>query len=100
MSEVITEQQPTIKNVIREPSLYKVIFLNDESTPMEFVVDVLIHLFRHDLERAKEIMLEVHTKGSSVVAVLPYEIAEQKGVETTALARQAGYPLHVKIEAE
>lgn len=100
MSEVITEQQTTIKNVIREPSLYKVIFLNDESTPMEFVVDVLIHLFRHDLERAKEIMLEVHTKGSAVVAVLPYEIAEQKGVETTALARQAGYPLHVKIEAE
>lgn len=88
------------KIVIEEPGLYKVIFLNDDHTPMEFVVDLLQKVFKHNIDAAEQIMLTVHTDGSAIVGVYPYEIAEQKGIESTMLARSAGFPLQVKIEKE
>jgi ATP-dependent Clp protease adaptor protein ClpS len=88
------------KDKYKEPGFYKVIFINDNVTPMEFVVDVLQKIFKHSLETANNIMLTVHNDGSAVVGIYPYEIAEQKGVETTLLARQGGFPLQVKIERE
>jgi ATP-dependent Clp protease adaptor protein ClpS len=84
----------------KEPGFYKVIFINDNVTPMEFVIDVLQKIFKHSLDTANNIMLTVHNDGSAVVGIYPYEIAEQKGVETTLLARQSGFPLQVKIERE
>lgn len=93
----IAHKETTTTNTT-EPSKYKVLFLNDDVTPMEFVIDVLMNVFDHDLTASKEITIEVHTKGSGVAGIFPYEIAEQKGIETTHLARQSGYPLNVKID--
>ena len=82
------------------PGMYKVIVLNDDHTPMDFVIDILMNIFNHDAEASNNLTIKIHTEGSAVVGVYPYEIAEQKGIETTHIARQAGYPLNVKIESE
>ena len=89
-----------IKIEITEPKRYKVLFLNDDKTPMEFVIELLITVFKHSQETAEQITLTVHTEGSAIVGVYTYEIAEQKGVEATHLARQAGFPLQIKVDAE
>jgi ATP-dependent Clp protease adaptor protein ClpS len=89
-----------VKTVITEPKRYKVIFLNDDKTPIEFVIELLMSVFRHTEETAKDITLKVHNDGSAVVGVYTFEIAEQKGVEATNLARQAGFPLQIKIDPE
>lgn len=85
---------------LQPPPQYKVIYINDEVTTMEFVVETLKVIFDYDELGAIEITKEVHEEGSAVVAVLPYEMAEQKGVEVTLLARNNGFPLQVKVEAE
>ena len=85
---------------LKEPSLFKVIYVNDDATTMEFVVESLMTVFGHSQEASEEITMEIHTQGSSVVAVLPYEIAEQKGLEGTQMARNQGYPLIVKLEED
>lgn len=84
---------------IKPPSLYNVIYINDNITTMEFVVETLKSIFHHDDETAEKITMEIHEKGSSVVATLPYEIAEQRGIEVTLLARSNGFPLAVKLES-
>jgi ATP-dependent Clp protease adaptor protein ClpS len=89
-----------IKIEITEPKRYKVLFLNDDKTPMEFVIELLITVFKHSQETAEQITLTVHSEGSGVAGVYTYEIAEQKGVEATQLARQAGFPLQIKVDAE
>ena len=89
-----------VKTIITEPKRYKVIFLNDDKTPIEFVIELLMGVFRHTEETAKDITLKVHNDGSAVVGVYTFEIAEQKGVEATHLARQAGFPLQIKIDPE
>ena len=83
-----------------EPKNYKVIFLNDEVTPMDFVIEVLQRIFRHDRGTSESLTMTVHTDGSAVVGVYSFEIAEQRGVESTLLARNNGFPLQVKIEKE
>jgi ATP-dependent Clp protease adaptor protein ClpS len=89
-----------IKIEITEPKRYKVLFLNDDKTPMEFVIELLITVLKHSQETAEQITLTVHSEGSGVAGVYTYEIAEQKGVEATQLARQAGFPLQIKVDAE
>lgn len=89
-----------IKINITEPKRYKVIFLNDDKTPIEFVIELLMTVFRHTEEQAKDITLKVHNEGSGVAGVYTFEIAEQKGVEATHVARQAGFPLQIKIDPE
>jgi ATP-dependent Clp protease adaptor protein ClpS len=89
-----------VKITTEEPGHYKVIFLNDDITPMEFVIEVLQKIFKHDLPTSHELMLTVHNDGSAVVGVYSFEIAEQKGIETTMLARNNNFPLIVKIEKE
>lgn len=85
---------------IEEPGFYKVIFINDDVTPMEFVIEILQKIFKHDLETSQQIMMTVHTEGSAIAGVYSYEIAEQKGVESTMLARNNGFPLQVKVEKQ
>jgi ATP-dependent Clp protease adaptor protein ClpS len=89
-----------VEIITEEPGHYNVIFMNDNVTPMDFVVDVLQRIFKHDLAASHEIMLTVHNDGSAVVGVYAFEIAEQKSVETTVLARNNGFPLQVKIQKE
>jgi ATP-dependent Clp protease adaptor protein ClpS len=88
------------KHLIEEPGHYKVIFVNDELTPMDFVVEVLQKIFKHDRTVAESLTLNIHNDGSAVVGVYSHQIAEQKGVETTIVARNNGFPLVVKIEKE
>lgn len=85
---------------LQEPPLYRIIYINDDVTSMEFVVGSLIDYFNYTADTAATITQDIHNSGSAVVAVLPYEIAEQKGIEVTLDARSQGYPLQVKVEAE
>ena len=85
---------------IKEPPLYRVVYLNDNQTTYEFVIESLIEYFDYTVETAEQITVDIHDAGSAVVAVLPYEIAEQKGVEVTMLARSQSYPLQIKLEPE
>jgi ATP-dependent Clp protease adaptor protein ClpS len=74
--------------------------MNDDHTSMEFVVSSLIEYFEYTEDTATNITHNIHDQGSAIVAVLPYEIAEQKGIEVTVSARSQGYPLQVKVESE
>ena len=85
---------------LAEPGKYKVIYINDELTTMEFVVETLLDIFDYSPENAEDITHKIHDEGSAVVAIYPYEIAEQKGLETTNLARSSGFPLKVELEKE
>ena len=83
---------------IEEPSKYDVLFLNDEVTTFEFVVKVLMQIFGKTTDQAIEITKQIHEKGKGVVGTYLHEIAEQKGIETTVLARDEGFPLQVKVQ--
>ena len=89
-----------IKTTVKEPGRWKVIFLNDDTTPMEFVTSVLMEIFKHTISTATDIMTQVHETGSGIAGVYSFEIAEAKAVETTQLARANGFPLQVKLEEE
>ena len=89
-----------IKDLIQEPSRYNVIFLNDDATPMEWVIDLLVRVFKHTQTSAQNLTLEIHTNGSAVVGTYSYEIAEQKAIESTAASRENGFPLQIKVEVE
>lgn len=89
-----------IKIDIRPPKLWKVLFLNDNVTPMDLVVDLLTVIFKHSIESAKKITLEIHNTGSGVAGTYPYELAEQLSVEATSVARKNGSPLKIQMEEE
>ena len=102
MAQTQTDTKVTIKPNLKvpEPPMFKVIYMNDDQTTMEFVVRSLIDHFNYTLDTSEAITTSIHEQGSAVVAVLPYEIAEQKGIEVTLDARNEGFPLQVKVEAE
>ena len=97
-AEIRSKIKPNM--ALKEPPLFKIIYLNDDKTSMEFVVGSLIDYFNYNPDTATQITVDIHEMGSAVVAVLPYEIAEQKGIEVTLEARAQGFPLQVKVEAE
>jgi len=97
-AESITKTK--INQEIAEPPMFKIIYLNDNATPMDFVVDTLIESFDYTEQTAMQITHDIHESGSAVVAVLPYELAEQKGIEITVQARNNNYPLQLKLEPE
>lgn len=80
--------------------MFKVIYLNDNQTTMEFVIETLVEFFNYNTDTALQITQDIHAAGSAVVAVLPYEVAEQKGIEVTVHARTNNYPLQIKLEPE
>jgi len=100
MGKTITKTRPVPKLDLKEPALYRVIYINDNVTTMEFVIESLVTVFDHNVDTAGEITQKIHENGSETVAILPYEIAEQKGVEVTQLARNNGFPLVIKLEPE
>lgn len=83
---------------VKKPPLYSVVLLNDDYTPMEFVVDVLQGFFSLDRVTATRVMLEVHTRGKGVCGVFPYEIAETKVAQVSAYAQQHQHPLLCTME--
>ena len=96
------EVRPKIapKESIKEPGNYNVIYINDSVTTMEFVVETLTAVFSYARESAEALTVRVHEEGAAVVATLPYELAEQKGIEVTLLARANGFPLQIKVEED
>jgi ATP-dependent Clp protease adaptor protein ClpS len=84
----------------KKPSLYKVIMLNDDYTPMEFVILVLQEFFRKSQEEATQIMLHVHQRGVGVCGVYTYEVAETKATQVMDLARKNQHPLQLQLEKE
>ena len=100
MSQAGTVTKTQINQGLAEPPMFKIIYLNDYATPMEFVIETLMDSFNYNTETAEKITMDIHEEGSAVVAVLPYEIAEQKGIEVTVQARNNNYPLQVKLEPE
>jgi ATP-dependent Clp protease adaptor protein ClpS len=84
----------------KKPSMYKVLMLNDDYTPMEFVVDVLQNIFQKTREEATKIMLHVHQKGVGVCGVYTYEVAETKVTQTVDYARKNQHPLQCTLEKE
>ena len=91
---VIEEAQPQL----RKPPLYQVVLLNDDYTPMEFVVDVLEGIFSLDRTRATRVMLEVHTRGKGVCGVFTFEIAGTKVAQVMTYSRQHQHPLLCTME--
>ncbi len=90
----VEEAQPKIK----PPPLYRVVLINDDFTPMEFVVDILETIFGMERTRATQVMLEVHTKGKGICGVFNYEIAETKVAQVMGLASQHQHPLLCSME--
>jgi ATP-dependent Clp protease adaptor protein ClpS len=90
----VDEARPRLK----EPPRFRVVLINDDYTPMEFVVDILVTIFGMERMQATQVMLEVHTKGKGVCGVYNYEIAETKVAQVMGLARQHQHPLLCTME--
>lgn len=90
----VEEARPKLK----QPSLFRVVLINDDYTPMEFVVDILETIFGMERTRATQVMLEVHTKGKGVCGVYNFEIAETKVAQVMGLAQQHQHPLLCEME--
>lgn len=97
-TDTITKRETKVN--IRKPSMFKVIFNNDDKTPMEFVIEILMKIYHHDEKAAQAITMEVHEKGRGVAGLYTFEIAEQKATETVTAARAFGFPLTVNVEPE
>jgi ATP-dependent Clp protease adaptor protein ClpS len=97
-TEIKTKIKPNL--ALAEPPLFKVIYVNDEVTTTTFVVETLIDYVNYNEDTAAGITKSIHETGSAVVAILPYEIAEQRGIEVTISARAQSFPLQVRVEAD
>ena len=100
MTDTIVEKKIRTTSKLKEPGKFKVIICNDDTTPVEFVISILIAVFKHNESEALVLTLKIHTQGSAVAGTYSYEVAEQKAVDATNLARAHGYPLILKVEAE
>lgn len=100
MSQSETQTRTRISDKVKEPPLFKVIYLNDNQTTMEFVIETLVEHFDYEPDTAQNLTIDIHDHGQAVVAVLPFEIAEQKGMEVTLAARAHKFPLQIKLEPD
>ena len=100
-TEVIdTPKTKAGKPRLKRPSMYRVILLNDDYTPMEFVVDVLCRFFQKSPEDATQLMLQVHRQGSAVCGVYPLDVAESKVARVDRASREHGHPLRCVMEQD
>jgi len=97
-TDVVIDEK--IKQIVGEPVKYKVVLLNDDATPVDWVIDILMKVFRHSESTAKDLTLTIHNQGAGVAGVYTYEIAEQKSVEVVNASRDKGFPLQIKLEEE
>jgi ATP-dependent Clp protease adaptor protein ClpS len=100
MTKTIVKPRTRVKTKTQRPPLYKVILLNDDYTPREFVVQVLKAVFRMNADQAHRVMMTAHTKGVCVIAVYTRDVAETKAKEATELGKSKGYPLFFTTEPE
>ncbi len=100
MGDIVTSPRTKVRPKSERPRLHKVILLNDDYTPREFVVAVLKAVFRMGEDQAYRVMMTAHRRGACVVAVYTRDIAETKATEGTEVGRRAGYPLRFTTEPE
>ncbi|MGB6535677.1 MAG: ATP-dependent Clp protease adapter ClpS [Xanthobacteraceae bacterium] len=100
MTKTLVKPRTKLKTKTQRPPLYKVILLNDDYTPREFVVLVLKAVFRMTADQSYRVMMTAHTKGACVIAVYTRDVAETKAKEATELAKSKGYPLFFTTEPE
>jgi ATP-dependent Clp protease adaptor protein ClpS len=100
MTKTLVKPRTQTKAKTQRPPLYKVILLNDDYTPREFVVQVLKAVFRMNAEHAYHVMMTAHRRGACVIAVFARDVAETKAKEATELGKQKGYPLFFTTEPE
>ena len=100
MSKTLVKPRTQVRTKTERPRLYKVILLNDDFTPREFVVSVLKAVFRMGAARAYHVMMTAHRRGVCVIAVYTRDVAETKAKEATELGRSKGYPLFFTTEPE
>jgi ATP-dependent Clp protease adaptor protein ClpS len=100
MSDTVIKPRTKVRTKLERPRLYKVILLNDDYTPREFVVSVLKAVFRMNEDQAYRVMMTAHRRGTCVVAVFAKDVAESKAKEGTELGRSKGYPLFFTTEPE
>jgi ATP-dependent Clp protease adaptor protein ClpS len=100
MTDTAVKSRELVSTSIKPPSKYKVIVNNDDVTPMEFVIIMLMTIFKHTQEAATELTIKIHTEGFAIAGIYSYEIAEQKGIDATHLAREHGHPLVIRVEQE
>jgi len=98
--DVVLEKKKVTDKDTKPPSKYKVIVLNDNHTPMDFVVLMFITVFKKPQEEAVQLTLKIHHEGSAIAGIYPHEIAEQKVIDGTTMARNEGFPLVLKAEVE
>lgn len=90
--------RPEVEKELEEPRLFRVVILNDDFTPRDFVVHILMHFFQKSESTANQLMLQVHTEGSGVAGIYPFEIAETKTFQVNNHARQNQFPLKCMME--
>jgi ATP-dependent Clp protease adaptor protein ClpS len=100
MTKTLVKPRTQVKTKTQRPPLYKVILLNDDYTPREFVVQVLKAVFRMNADQAYRVMMTAHRKGACVIAVYTRDVAETKAKEATELGKSKGYPLFFTTEPE
>ena len=100
IQDPVIEEKQTVKKKFKEPKKYKVVVLNDDYTPMEFVIVMLMRIFKHSEDQAFALTLKIHEQGSAVVGIYTHEIAEQKTSDAVSLARLNGHPLIVKVDEQ
>src|SRR5689334_23726038 len=100
MGDVVSKPRTKVRRKTERPRLYKVILLNDDYTPREFVVTVLKAVFRMNEDAAYNVMMTAHQRGACVIAVFTRDVADTKAKEATELGKQKGYPLFFTTEPE
>jgi ATP-dependent Clp protease adaptor protein ClpS len=100
MAKTLVKPRTAVRTKTQRPPLYKVILLNDDYTPREFVVLVLKAVFRMNAETAYRVMITAHKRGVCVIAVYTRDVAETKAKEATELGKSNGYPLYFTTEPE
>ncbi len=98
--QTVLKPRTKVKPKTERPKLWKVILLNDDFTPREFVVQVLKAVFRMNAEQSYQVMMTAHRKGACVIAVFTKDVADTKAKEATELGKQNGYPLYFTTESE
>lgn len=99
-TEAIIEKKKVRSSKLQLPKKYKVIVCNDDVTPMDFVIAMLMSIFKHNHDQAYDLTMAIHNQGSAIAGVYNYEIAEQKALDGVNLARSNGFPLLIKVEEE
>lgn len=97
-TKILIENKEKVK--VKKPKHYKVIMHNDDFTTMEFVVDVLMTVFKKNINQANKIMMDVHKIGRGIVGVYPYDIATTKVAIALGMAKEEGFPFNITIEEE